>query len=163
MSLVKKASAAAVSLLFCLFAALPALAAGQETTVVTTQVPQTHAVDFVINGGGTLIVDGKTVTGSDTLNLPHGKTVTLDFNVKGKTIKQVLLNGEDITGRLSDGRYSVVVMNGMAVSATYDPAPASGGIPNTGGTGVPALLALAAAIALIMMILVYRKKRRAAY
>jgi len=161
-----------VSLLCC--AALLHVAAGQ--TGVSTEVPANHTLYGTVTNGS-VVIDGKTYTGTFSLQVPHGASVTLHFHPDdGHTIGTITMDGNDISGQLNDGAYTIEHMVADAhLIAEFVAAPSPSTTPSpsaapTTPAGPPPitgdqLLAMMGVIALtsaaaIIVLVVYRRRTR---
>lgn len=101
--------AAATLLCICLIAAFPLTAfaqttEGDNTSVIKTVVPSKHEIS-VSADGAEVIINGKSATDFEIDRLSEP---TITFKPEsGKRISQVLLNGEDITAKITDGSYTL--------------------------------------------------------
>ena len=129
----------------CLCVLLPlsgftVFAAEEPSVELNLSVPQEHTVSVQVAGGGlSFELNGQTYTGSAQVNITRGSDVTFVFHPgRGQEILRVLCNGTDVTGDLSDGRYTIhnlthpvsltVTVNGDATP----PAGPDGTAPETG-------------------------------
>lgn len=101
--------AAATLLCICLIAVFPLTAfaqttEGDNTSVIKTVVPSKHEIS-VSADGAEVIINGKSATDFEIDRLSEP---TITFKPEsGKRIRQVLLNGEDITNKITDGSYTL--------------------------------------------------------
>ena len=101
--------AAATLLCICLIAVFPLTAfaqttEGDNTSVIKTVVPSKHEIS-VSADGAEVIINGKSATDFEIDRLSEP---TITFKPEsGKRIRQVLLNGEDITDKITDGSYTL--------------------------------------------------------
>lgn len=116
---------AVMLLCLCLIAAFPLTAFaqvtgsdGDNTSVIKTVVPSQHKISFSVEGVE-VILDGESGTEFtvDRLSKP-----TITFKPKdGKRISKVLLNGEDITDKITDGSYTLEsVYQDIVISVTTE-------------------------------------------
>ena len=101
--------AAATLLCICIIAVFPLTAfaqttEGDNTSVIKTVVPSKHEIS-VSADGAEVIINGKSATDFEIDRLSEP---TITFKPEsGKRISQVLLNGEDITAKITDGSYTL--------------------------------------------------------
>ena len=101
--------AAATLLCICLIAVFPLTAfaqttEGDNTSVIKTVVPSKHEIS-VSADGAEVIINGESATDFEIDRLSEP---TITFKPEsGKRISRVLLNGEDITDKITDGSYTL--------------------------------------------------------
>ena len=101
----KKIAAAILSL--CIILTFSATAFAQTTdsggtTVISTVVPDSHTITIVADGAE-VSLDG---TPGTNFTVDRLSEHTLTFKAgNGKEIKKILLNDEDITNKITDGKY----------------------------------------------------------
>ena len=92
------------ALLLTVFLLVLAPAALADSTILTTNVPSTHTISLDVGSGGSVNgLRGKTEIGADR----HSKVV---FEIKpdsGYKIKSVIYNGEDVTSKVSGGKFII--------------------------------------------------------
>ena len=78
----------------------------REQTSLKTTIPTQHDTKIVINGEGTIVIDGVVYHQGDTIRLKRGQSYQFIFNAKqGYQINRVIFNGEDVTQRLNGNTY----------------------------------------------------------
>lgn len=96
---------AAVLMCLCLIAVLPLTAyASQSNTNISAVVPNTHNITVVSDGAEVFF--GGASNSSFTVERLSEPTFIIRAN-SGKTVKQVLLNGEDVTSSVKGGYYTL--------------------------------------------------------
>lgn len=128
----KKAIAVLVLAVFCL--ASTAFAA--TTTLTTTVPPKAHTIRLDIGTGGS--VNGQ--RGEAELTAEHGQTLTLLVAPdRGYKLLSVVYNGEDVTARLTGGRFVIDAVESDGELAVRFAATATARNPKTGDAARPLL------------------------
>jgi len=137
----KKPVIALLAVWLCFCAALTASAAD---TKIKTDTPDWVSVTVALDSGQVRI-NGETYGSGALVMIPYGASVTLEFLPdSGKAVKNILLDGEDVTASVTDGKYVIAgLLRDMVLNVSQnDTGPttgstsetATGGTKPTGGT-----------------------------
>ena len=107
-----------------------------QTAVISTVVPDAHTITITVDGAK-VIFGQKSVTSikAERLSTPKIQIVA----DKGKVVKQVLLNGKDITDKISNGYYTFdAIYEDQTLKITTKDAPVTTENKKTNTTGTSA-------------------------
>lgn len=172
----KKWIAIAAMMSACLF--FPASIKAEEgnlqssSTTITTQVPDTHKAALTIIGNGSVMINGETCKGETSIlevNIPRLARTEWKFSPSdGYTLKEVYLNGTDVSDEVMDNIYWMDPVNadGTEVKVVFTRVPISGsettGNPDTGvnsSAGLWAALMMGSLMFAVGVVAIKRKKR----
>lgn len=102
---------------------------GQESTTVTTQVPEGHLVEISADGGR-IVCDGD-ICGESVRIERHKEQTYWILPPQGKRLKALYYNGEDVTGQVRDGVFTAPSLSADAeLKAVFEDADVPGGQPD---------------------------------
>lgn len=93
-----------------------------STTIITTQVPETHTAYLNIEGKGSVQIEGQTYTQSQEIKIERLKNIMYTFlNEDGYKLNKVMYNGDDVTAKLVENKYRAkpVYEDGTTISVTF--------------------------------------------
>lgn len=100
---------------------LPITVWAQETAL-TTVVPSSHAIQLLLTGEGTILVDGVAYTKTVDIQVQrqHRPEISV-LAADGSKIKTVLWGSEDITAAFQDGKWTAPeISNDAALTVTFE-------------------------------------------
>jgi len=133
---------------------------------VSTEVPAAHKITVIIKGEGKITLDGSEGTEFDAARLSEPEAAVIPAD--GWKLLKVEYNDEDVTSRLTDGKFKLPPVNKdgvIKVEFDEEPAPPPPPPPDDGGkdtppsTGVVGGISIGSAALLTAFVLIKRRSR----
>ena len=133
-----------------------------QETKLTTVIPSTHTLTIEISGKGSVSVDGTQYIKTTEIQISRLAAPLIEIKAAyDYQIDSVLFNNENITRKLSGGKWTMPAMiTDATIQVEFEPA---NGIPATGDTSnicLWLLLLLIASIGLIVCLWIYRRNKK---
>lgn len=146
--------------LFLIIVLLPVSVLAQETTL-TANVPSVHTLYIGLSGNGRIVVDGVPYQKTVDIQIRRHSTPAISVTPdSGWKLKSVSLGGQDITGQIQNGIFTLSEMcDNVELSVVFEE---RGNTPQTGdktNVEILSLLMLLSMIAMVLCVIVRQKTR----